>query len=233
MRVCITGASRGIGAAIAEAFAAQGHELFLTARDETRLRAFQQTLAQRYPQASLRVRAGDMSEGRAALAPLLSVLSTWDTLDVLVNNAGIFLPATIENAEEGALEQLLYTNFLSAYYLTRALTDKMRRAPKAYIFNICSVAALRAYKGGGLYSMTKFALRGLSENLREELKDTNIKVTSVYPGAVWTDSWKGSGFTAAQMMPAEDIAQMLCQITQLSARTAVESIVFRPQKGDL
>ncbi|HEU4608408.1 MAG TPA: SDR family NAD(P)-dependent oxidoreductase, partial [Chitinophagaceae bacterium] len=83
------------------------------------------------------------------------------------------------------------------------------------------------------YSITKFALAGFSRNLREEMKPYNIKVTAVYPGAAWTDSWSASGIDPKRMMEAKDVADMIYAAAQLSPRACVEDIILRPQLGDL
>jgi short-subunit dehydrogenase len=96
-----------------------------------------------------------------------------------------------------------------------------------------SVAALKAYPGGGAYSMSKFALEGFSKNLREELKGDLIKVTTVNPGATMSDSWKGSGIDESRIMRAQDIADMIYAVSGLSPQAVVEELVMRPQLGDV
>jgi short-subunit dehydrogenase len=102
-----------------------------------------------------------------------------------------------------------------------------------HIFNICSIASLNAYEQGGAYSISKFALLGFSKNLRLELKDQGIKVTAVCPGAVFTNSWAGSGVDPKRIMESSDIAKMVYTASQLSPQAVVEDIVMRPQLGDL
>ena len=102
-----------------------------------------------------------------------------------------------------------------------------------HIFNMCSIASLQAYANGGAYSISKFALAGFSKNLREEMKPYGIKVTTVYPGAAYTDSWAGSGIDPKRIMEATDIAAMIWSAAHLSAQACVEEIIIRPQSGDL
>jgi len=151
----------------------------------------------------------------------------------LVNNAGRFIPGSINNEEEGILEEMINTNLYSAYHLTRALLPSMLEKKRGHIFNICSVASLQAYNNGGSYSISKFALLGFSKNLREELKPTGIKVTTVLPGAAYTDSWSGSGVDPKRIMEADDVAKMIFASSQLSPQAVVEDIILRPQLGDL
>jgi short-subunit dehydrogenase len=152
---------------------------------------------------------------------------------VLINNAGQFIPGSVHNEPAGVLEKLMAVNLYSAYYLTRQLLPAMMTRRSGHIFNICSVASFKAYPNGGAYSVTKYALAGFSANLREEMKPYNIKVTSVYPGATYTDSWAGSGVDPQRIMTAADVAEMVYTASRLSPQATVEEILLRPQLGDL
>ena len=130
-------------------------------------------------------------------------------IDLLVNNAGTYLPGTIADEPDGLIEKMIGVNLYSAYYLTRHILPVMKAEKQGHIFNMCSIASLRAYPNGGSYSISKYALLGFSDNLREELKEHNIKVTSVCPGATYTPSWEGSGVEPGRIMEATDIAAMI------------------------
>ena len=92
---------------------------------------------------------------------------------------------------------------------------------------------MQAYPQGGSYSISKFALTGFSKNLRGELKEDGIKVSTVYPGATFSASWDGSGVDPERIMEAHDIAESVFALTKLSPKAVVEDIVLRPQLGDL
>jgi len=232
MSVLITGASRGIGKAIAEIFAANGHDLFLSSRSEVALYKAMEELQTQYPSVSIKAKAFDLSDKQQA-KDLGNWCLKYNVPDILVNNAGLFEPGSVYNEPEGTLESQLAINVSSAYHLTRILLPKMMVRKSGHIFNLCSIASLHAYKNGGAYSISKFAMYGFSKNLREEMKTYNIKVTSVHPGAVLTDSWSGYDNSSKRIMEAEDIAKMIYASTQLSAAACVEDIVIRPQLGDL
>ncbi|MBS1565162.1 MAG: SDR family oxidoreductase, partial [Bacteroidetes bacterium] len=134
---------------------------------------------------------------------------------------------------DNALEEMIQTNLYSAYHLTRALLPSMMDRKSGHIFNMCSIASLKAYPNGGAYSISKFALLGFSKNLREELKPWGIKVTAVLPGAAYTDSWAASGIDPKRIMEAADIAQMVFAAAHLSPQACVEDIILRPQLGDV
>ena len=124
-------------------------------------------------------------------------------------------------------------NLYSAYHVTRSVISQMMEQKSGHIFNMCSIASLKAYPNGGAYSISKYALAGFSTNLREEMKPHGIKVTAVYPGAAYTDSWEGSGVNPKRIMQADDIAKMIYTASQLSPQACVEEIMLRPQLGDL
>jgi short-subunit dehydrogenase len=233
MNIVITGASRGLGFSMAEAFAREGHNLYLTARNEVKLYHALESIMGRFPDQIIKARAFDLTLKKEALDFGNWILGLGVDTDILINNAGVFEPGRIIDEPEGQLENMLNVNLLSAYHLTRALLPSMVKRRSGHIFNISSIAALNAYPNGGSYSISKFALTGFSKNLREELKPYSIKVTTVYPGAVFTDSWADSGVSADRIMKPSDIADSIVQISKLSPQAVVEDFVIRPQLGDL
>jgi short-subunit dehydrogenase len=233
MHAIITGASRGMGKSIAIAFAEQGYNLVLVARDPVKLEETRSELESRFSSLKVVAKAFDLQQKDQCDAMGEWVLQSGVSVDVLVNNAGQFVPGSVYNEPEGSLEQMLSINLMSAYHVTRKLVDKMISQKSGHIFNICSIAALKAYANGGSYSISKFALAGFSRNLREEMKPFGIKVTTVYPGAAYTDSWIGSGVERSRIMEAEDISKMVVASSGLSASACVEEIVVRPLLGDL
>lgn len=232
MNVIITGASKGFGKAMAAQFAAAGHTLLLCSRNAHDLYATMNALQTQYPQCAIHAKPVDVSIKEEVLA-----FGNWclqfGTPGIVINNAGQFIPGSVYNEPEDALEKMIEVNLYSAYHLTRLLLSKMMEAQCGHIFNICSIASVQAYHNGGAYSISKFALLGFSKNLREEMKPYNIKVTSVIPGAAYTDSWSSSGIDPKRMMEADDVAKMIYAVSQLSPQACVEEIVMRPQLGDL
>jgi short-subunit dehydrogenase len=233
MNIVITGASKGIGKAVATAFAADNHQLFLCARNEVALYNTVAELQVKFPDSTINAMAADVANKEDNKKFAEWVLQKAGTADVLINNAGQFLPGSVYNEPEGLLEQMMAVNVHSAYQLTRQLLPAMMTAKQGHIFNLCSIASLQAYANGGSYSISKFALMGFSKNLREELKPYNIKVTGVYPGAVMTESWGDFDNSKHRIMEANDIAAMMIAATKLSPQAVVEDIVIRPQLGDL
>jgi short-subunit dehydrogenase len=233
MNVVITGASRGLGLAFAEAFGEGGHSLTLCARGTAGLDTAVRRLRDAYPGITVEAQAADLSNPSAAKDFGGWVLRQGRPVDVLINNAGRFVMGSVADEPEGSLEEMMSTNVYSAYHLTRVLLPSMMARRQGHVFNICSIASLQAYQYGGAYSISKFALLGFSKNLRQDMKPHGIKVTAVCPGAVWTASWEGSGVEPDRIMRAEDVARMVYAAALLSPQATVEDIIMRPQPGDL
>ena len=232
MNVIITGASKGLGKAVAEKFGEAGNTLFICSRKETQLYRTMEELLTRFPQCTVKAKPVDVSLKEEAVEFGKWCLS-FGAPDVVVNNAGEFIAGSVYNEEDGVLEKMIAVNLYSAYHLTRVLLPKMIEARSGHIFNMGSVASLKAYHNGGAYSISKFALLGFSKNLREEMKPYNIKVTSVIPGAAYTDSWSESGIEKSRFMQAHDVAEMIYAASKLSPQACVEEILLRPQLGDI
>lgn len=236
--VIITGASRGMGKSMAMLFASRGYHLRLSARNEDVLRKTAEEIISLNPDIQVIWKAEDLSnkEGAERLGEWLLEQNT--PIDILINNAGTFVPGSVYNEPEDALDHMLSLNLYAAYHLTRKLLPLMMKqsdvdGSRGHIFNICSIAALKAYANGGAYSISKYALNGFSKNLREELKPYLIKVTTVFPGAVLTDSWGDFDNSSRRIMEADDIAKMVYAASCLSPQACVEEILIRPQLGDL
>lgn len=230
--VVITGGTKGLGRAIAEHFASENFDVCVCARTESDLIEMQKAW-QIYENSTLLTYVADMSKKSEVWEFANFIGRHWKQIDVLVNNAGLFLPGTVSEEQEGTLQTLMETNLYSAYHLTRALLPMMLPAKTGHIFNMCSVASVMAYPNGGSYSITKFALLGFSKALREEMKPKGIKVTGIMPGATWSDSWQGVDQPSDRLMQASDIAKMIWACYNLSAAAVVEDIIIRPQLGDL
>ncbi|MBL7701701.1 MAG: SDR family oxidoreductase [Ferruginibacter sp.] len=235
MNIIITGASKGLGKAVAEIFAAdkQGHQFFLCARNTAELEVTASDLQKSFPENKIHVKSCDVSD-KASLKEFVAWIHGYTSkIDTLINNAGTYLPGSAYGEDDGALEEMMEVNLYSAYHLTRMILPGMIKHKGGHIFNMCSIASINAYPNGGAYSISKFALYGFSKNLREEMKPHGIKVTHVLPGAAYTDSWSGSGVDPKRIMEAADVAKMIYAAAQLSPQACVEEIIMRPQSGDL
>lgn len=233
MNIVITGASKGIGKALASKYAGNGNRVFICARNEKELAGAALEINKKINNELVKYFAADISL-KSSAGKFAGWLEAQNIVpDILINNAGQFIPGSIYNESDGLLEKMIAANLYSAYHITRALLPSMMKKKSGHIFNMCSIASLSAYHNGGSYSISKYALMGFSKNLREELKPYDIKVTTVYPGAVYTSSWDDSGVEPKRIMEADDITEMIFAASLLSPQACVEDIIIRPLQGDL
>jgi short-subunit dehydrogenase len=232
-RVVVTGATRGIGRAIAEVFAENNFRVYACARTNEDLEQMSGSWSDRFPGSELLTFQADLGDSRQAHEFGNRILEEWGGTDVLVNNAGLYEPGLIMNGESEALENLMNLNLYAAYHLTRVLLPSFVASRTGHIFNMCSIASQMPYHGSSLYSITKFALLGFSRCLREELKSHGIRVTTLLPGNTWSDAWNGVELPADRIMEASDIASAVWGCYNLPGVAVAEELLLRPQLGDL
>ena len=229
----VTAGSRGIGRAVVLRFLQEGFDVITCSRNSTKLEALQGDAARLKTPGNLNIVAADLSNLEGVNGFLNFVEESSAEVDVLVNNAGAFVPGRVSDEPAGVLEDMIDINLYSAYRVTRGILPGMVKRKSGHIFNMCSVASIQAYENGGSYSIAKFALLGFSRVLREEMKEQGIRVTAVLPGATLSDSWEDVDLPEERFMPAKDIASCIYNAFSLSARSVVEDIVLRPQLGDI
>ena len=230
--IVVTGGTKGIGKAIIQRFAEDGFSIATCARSEDDLTALREELQKDHGQL-IRTYSTDLSKREGVKDFIEFVQMIGQPVEILVNNTGVFIPGLVHEEEEGTLEKMMDTNLYSAYHVSRGIIPQMKKDKKGHIFNLCSVASLKAYPNGGSYSISKFALYGFSQALREELKEFNVRVTAILAGAVKTPSWDGVELPDERFMKPSDIAETIHATYQLSQRTVVEDIVLRPRLGDI
>ncbi len=231
--IVVSGASRGIGRAIVSRFFDAGFDVAFCARNSKTLNQFKNELETRSQGQKVLAISCDVADKEAVKWFAEQVCFEFDVVDVLVNNAGIFIPGKISEEEDGIFEQVMHTNLFSAYHLSRSILPAMQESAHPHLFNLCSTASIVAYPNGGSYCISKFALLGMNKVLRVELMDKGIPVTAVLPGATYTDSWSGSGLPEERFIQAEQIAEAVYQAYLLSPGTVIEELVVRPLKGDI
>jgi short-subunit dehydrogenase len=230
--ILVTGGTKGIGRAIIERFAKEGFDVFTCARNEHDLASLKAHLEENFSGIKVLALSADLSKKEEVIR-FAEEVKKMGNPDVLVNNAGIFLPGALHNEPEGNFEFIMQTNLFSAYYLTRAFIQEMITRKSGHIFSMGSIAGTTAYPNGGSYAVSKWAMLGMTKCLREELKPHQIKVTSILPGATFTDSWSSSGLPAERFMKAQDVAESVWGAYNLSPQSVVEELIIRPQLGDI
>lgn len=232
--VLITGASAGIGEAIAREFSAAGSRVILAARRKERLEKLQGALSGECYLLELDVRDND-----AVKAALASLPAAWQKIDVLVNNAG--LSRGLDPIHEGKFddwEEMINTNIKGLLYITRAVTPGMVSRGRGQIINIGSIAGHEVYPRGNVYCATKHAVDALTKGMRLDLVDTPIRVCTVDPGLVETEfsmvRFRGDNERAAgvyqgfQPLTGRDIAEAVVWTAGRPAHVQVAEIIILP-----
>jgi len=193
--VLVTGASSGIGREVALAFAAAGSNVVLVARRATLLAKV--AAEARKLGAGTLVAAADVTKPAAVQACFQKAVQRFGAVDIVVNNAGVLIPAKVVDLRTADLQRMLDVNLLGALHVMQAAVKQMREQGRGHIVNVGSLAGRRGFSPLGGYCATKFALVGLTEALRTELVGERIHVSLVLPGVVDTPM-----ATAAQADPA-------------------------------
>jgi len=226
MKAVITGATKGIGKAIAVKLWKQGYDLALVARNLNELEKFRETLLS--TDRNILIYAVDCSVKEEVYHFFNAVDKEFGFTDVLVNNVGAFIPGSIFDEDDEAFERQQHINVNATYYISKFFGKKMRSRQSGHIFNICSVASKAPVKNGGSYSVTKAAMLSLNHVLRQELAPHNVKVTAFLPGATKTSSWEGTTIPDEKFVQPEDIAETLFTILNLSKGVNVDEVLITP-----
>lgn len=231
--ILVTGGTKGIGRAVINQFAKEGFHIITCSRNENDLQKLKLELEQDYTFTKVFCKEADLSD-RLSLKSFVDYVNGLGVkIDVLVNNSGLFIPGKVHEEPEEALPSMIETNLYSAYYITKAFIPEMIRQRSGHIFNLCSTASITPYTNGGSYCISKFALYGMTKVLREEMKEHDVRVTAILPGATLTASWEGVDLPPERFMKPEDVAISIYNAYTLSVSSVVEEILIRPQLGDL
>ncbi|MGZ3752589.1 MAG: SDR family oxidoreductase [Mucilaginibacter sp.] len=229
----ITGATKGMGRAIAIAFAKEGVNLAICARNEKSLADFKQELQQVNPQIKVFAGVADGSVKEQLLQFAEGAEKELGFIGIVVSSLGMFEPVSILDEGDAAFEKQLNTNLMPAYHLYRFFGNKMAAKREGHIFTICSVASLNPIASAGAYSVTKYALLGLTKVMRQEMMPHGVKVTAVIPGSTLTSSWDGTTISKDKFILPEDIASAIISTYQMSTGANVEEIIIRPTEGQI
>ncbi len=227
----ITGASAGIGAAIARAFMREGADLVVVARRAARLEALA-TEAQQLGR-MCRFVTGDVREEDTASRAIQATLDHFGKLDILVNNVGVGIYKQLDETSLEDYDTMMDSNMRSTFLFTRYAVPVLKRQGSGVIINVSSMAGVMGFPGEAVYCATKFAQVGFTQALDRELRPMGIKVGVLCPGGVKTEFAIGSGRTeegvaASAMLEAEDVADAaLLMATQRSGARVME-IRMRP-----
>ena len=234
----ITGATSGIGRAVADIFAENKYNLIVTGRRSERLQELKATLERQHGIGVLAL-CFDVRDNDEVVRNIASLPVEWRNIDILVNNAG--LAVGLNHIQDGVLddwERMIDTNIKGLLYVTRAVSPLMVARNSGHIVNICSVAGKEVYENGNVYCATKHAVDALSKAMRIDMLGHNIKVTNICPGAVETEfsivRFKGDTQRAAgtykgiEPLTGRDIAECIYFAVSLPEHVCINDMMIMP-----
>ncbi|MCX6139906.1 MAG: SDR family NAD(P)-dependent oxidoreductase [Candidatus Kapabacteria bacterium] len=232
LHIWITGAGRGIGAAIAKHLGGR-HRITLSGRTESTL----QQVAEQLPSQNAFTAPCDVTDPQSVSAAHASAVGHFGTVDVLINNAGI---GVFKDLAEMSLEEFdaqIAVNLRGVFLCAKAVLPQMIERERGMIVTINSVAAISAFSGCSGYGASKAGALALTRSLRQEVRDSHVKVTDILVGATETEIWaqEDRDTNGARMMQAQDVADAVQMLVASydNPRTHFEEILIRPQRGDL
>lgn len=229
----ITGATKGMGRAIAVAFAGLGINVAVCSRNQADLEALAAEISAINPDVKVFTQVADGSKKDQLLNFASAAQQALGYISIVVNNLGIFAPLSILDDADDTFETQMNTNFMPAYHLYRHFGKTMMEAKRGHIFNICSVASLQPIPPAGSYSISKYALLGLNKIMRQEMQPHGVKVTAIIPGSTLTASWDGAQVNKDDFVLPEDIAAAVVTCFTMSTGANVDELVVRPKGGQV
>ena len=231
--VWVTGASRGIGAAVAEAFAHEGASVVLSGRNRSALQRVAGRIAHQGGEAL--ALACDVTSERSVVHALKIIAGKFRNIDVLVNNAGVTSFTSFERTSIAEFDRIVATNLRGTFLCTKSVLPVMLRRKKGLIINIISVSAITTFTNSSVYAATKAGVLAMSRGLRAEVRDRGLRVLNVLPGAVETQMWpeRLRKKHKAKMMKVDDVARVILSLFNQPNGVLTEEIIIRPGGGDL
>lgn len=231
--VWVTGASAGIGRALAATFVDHGDTVFATGRNRENLLSLQTELAE--ASGRLVVAECDLKSERDVAQTAQNILSEVGSLEILINNAGVTYFKDFESTSIEEFDEVIATNLRGLFLTTKGVLGSMLQKGSGSIINILSYAGKSVYTGSSAYAASKAGAEALMNVLRAETRQKGIKIVNIYPGAVLTSIWhpKHQERYRHQMMKPEEVAAMVYEISCQPASMIVEEVILRPQGGDL
>ncbi len=221
----VTGASSGLGKAIAKALVKKGAKVYGLARTKSALQAIQQELGNNFLPVVI-----DISKEEAVKNWVKSTFNDKNTPEILINNAGLGKFNKIDEIPEGEWLQMMNSNLNGLYFITSNLVKYMKKTPESkHIINIGSVLGTTGRAESAAYCTTKFGVRGFTSALSKELRWENIKVTGFNPGSIETDFFKSSGIDSHQnMLQPKDLANTILHVLETPDNMLIDELIIRP-----
>jgi NADP-dependent 3-hydroxy acid dehydrogenase YdfG len=222
----VTGASRGIGLAIARRLGQMGARVAICARDASRLRTAADAL--RGEGIEVLAVSADVRRGDEVAAAIRQTSQTFGDIDILVNNAGLGVFAPLHELRETDWDTMLATNLKGAFLCSREVAAQMIRRRRGHIINISSLAGKNAFAGGGGYCASKWGVLGMTQCMAEDLRGYGIRVSVICPGSVQTEFSPHAGKDAQKMLQPEDVAHAVAMLVTQAPQSFISEVLLRP-----
>ena len=226
--VIVTGASRGIGKAIALRFSKDGKDVMIFGRDVIALEAVQKEIL-KYGNAC-ELFAGDAADEKFVQESVSKIIEKYGRVDHLINNAGLGIFKKLVDSTLDEFKTQIDVNLYGVYNFTKAVANNMIQRKSGSIINIASLAGKNAFVGGTMYSATKHAVLGFTKSLMLELREFNIRVAAICPGSVNTEFFDNTNMkpNTSKILQADDIAETVMTIIKLPVNALISEIDIRP-----
>jgi NADP-dependent 3-hydroxy acid dehydrogenase YdfG len=219
----VTGASLGIGLSLTEALIARGARVAGLARDAGRLQKVSERLGSAF--LPLACDVGELSQVERAVR---SAQQAFGAIDILINNAGVGRFGPVDELAKERWDEMLATNVSGLFHCTRQVVPIMKGQGQGHIVNVASIAGKAGYPNASGYNATKFAVRGLSAALANELGQFGIKVSAIFPGVTDTTFGSGRPGPGISSMRPEEVAEAVLHVLERSDNFLITEMVMRP-----
>jgi short-subunit dehydrogenase len=218
----VTGSTKGMGRSIAERLSSEGYRVWISARNQNELETAKREIEMKSGN-EVMIHAIDFSNRALIERYADEILKSGESIDVLVNNVGVYIPDNLKDAQQ-KLDMQMDVNFYAPYYLTQKLLQKFEAQQAGSIFNICSVVNRKPRVDGASYTISKFAFWGYHKLLHQTLLPLGIKVTGFFPSSINTSSWDGMEAPKDEFVQPEDVAEMIATILTMKRGTVPSEI---------
>jgi 3-oxoacyl-[acyl-carrier protein] reductase len=233
MHVMITGASKGIGLAIARSFAVEKDAtLSICSRDEAEIAETKRKLEMEFPSMKIVATRCDVSQEQEVNHFVHEAERSFGSVDILINNAGFGLFKSVADLSAEEFDRVLATNLRGVFLMTQAVLPGMKNRRNGTVVSISSLAGRNGFAGGAAYCASKFGVRGLMQSLFLEVREFDIRVITIFPGSVDTDFFDTAGHplgsNAPYVLRAEDVAEAVHAAVMLPSGATISELDIRP-----